>query len=419
MNKKMKKIIYILGLLFLIPNTISYSQELLNQYLEKAAKNNPALKALFNEYQASLEVISQVGTLPDPQVTFGYFIQPVETRYGPQEARFSVSQMFPWFGTLNAKENVAIQSAKAKYEAFEEAKSKLYYEVKSAYFDLYVTVKAIQITQENLEILESFHRLAMIKTEAGMVSAVDGLRAEMEQADLENQLALLNDTWYLQTVKFNNLLNVDNASAIILPDTLWNNSFMLSKTALQDSILKGNYQLSKFDFQSEALKYKEQVAKKSGSPSFNIGLDYIAIGDTDNSMVSSGLSGKDAIMFPKMGITIPLYRVKYKAMVQEVVYLQQANNEQKTDKENMLETVFENAYKEYSDADRRIELLNKQINYALQALRILESEYTAGKTGFEEMLRMERKVLKYNLELEKARADKQSAISFIDYLMGK
>ena len=181
----MKKIIYILGLLFLIPNTISYSQELLNQYLEKAAKNNPALKAIFNEYQASLEVISQVGTLPDPQVVFGYFVQPVETRYGPQEARVSVSQMFPWFGTLNAKENTAIQLAKINYEAFEEAKSKLYYEVKTAYFDLYVTGKAIQITQETLEILKSFNRLAMIKIEVGKVSAVDGLRVEMEQADFE------------------------------------------------------------------------------------------------------------------------------------------------------------------------------------------------------------------------------------------
>ena len=39
--------------------------------------------------------------------------------------------------------------------------------------------------------------------------------------------------------------------------------------------------------------------------------------------------------------------------------------------------------------------------------------------NFEEILRMERKVLKFNLELEKARADKQAAISFINYLMGK
>ena len=410
---------YIFGLLFLVLNGASYSQELLSQYLETAAKNNPGLKAAFNDYQASLKVIPQVGTLPDPQAAFGYFIQPVETRYGPQEMRFSVSQMFPWFGTLGAQKNVAIQSAKAKYQDFEEAKSKLFYNVKSAYFDLYVTSKAIQITEENLDILDSFNRLVLIKIEAGKVSAVDGLMVEMEKADLENQLALLKDVWFTHKVKFNNLLNADNQSPIVLPDTLWNDGFNLSKDALRDSILTGNHQLSKFDYQTKALTYKEQAAQKSGKPTFNIGLDYISVGNTDNSMVANDLSGKDAILFPKIGLSIPLYRNKYKAKVQEIVFLQQSNLDQKADQANRLESVFENTYKEYRDADRRIKLYQKQTAYAVQALGMLESDYTTGKTDFEVLLRMERQVLKYHLELEMARSDKQAAISFIKYLMGK
>jgi hypothetical protein len=32
---------------------------------------------------------------------------------------------------------------------------------------------------------------------------------------------------------------------------------------------------------------------------------------------------------------------------------------------------------------------------------------------------MERKVLKYSLELDKARADKNAATAFVNYLMGK
>ena len=90
------------------------AQNNLNKYLETAAQNNPGLKAKFNEYLASLEVIPQVGVLPDPQLAFGYFIQPVETKVGPQRAKISVTQMFPWFGTLDAKEDVAIQKSKAK-----------------------------------------------------------------------------------------------------------------------------------------------------------------------------------------------------------------------------------------------------------------------------------------------------------------
>ncbi len=128
--------------------TLSFSvgaQEVLDRYLIVAAENNPGIKARFNEYMAALKVAPQVKALPDPQLAFGYFIQPVETRVGPQEFRISASQMFPWFGTLKTKENMAIQTAKAKYEAFEEAKSKLFNEVKGTYYNLYFNGKADQI----------------------------------------------------------------------------------------------------------------------------------------------------------------------------------------------------------------------------------------------------------------------------------
>ena len=114
--------ILILALVFI---HTALGDDILNQYLTMAAENNPGLKSKFLEYQAALERVPQVGSLPDPQVSFGYFIQPVETRVGPQQARLSVMQMFPWFGTLGAQKNVAAQEAKVKYQVFEKSKSKL------------------------------------------------------------------------------------------------------------------------------------------------------------------------------------------------------------------------------------------------------------------------------------------------------
>ena len=123
--KTMFKIIGIIVLLLMVQNLSA--QDELNQYLAVAAENNPGVKAKFNEYLAALEKVPRVGTLPDPQVSFGYFIQPVETRVGPQRAKISASQMFPWFGTLGAKRDIATEMAKSKYETFEAAKSELFY----------------------------------------------------------------------------------------------------------------------------------------------------------------------------------------------------------------------------------------------------------------------------------------------------
>jgi hypothetical protein len=166
--------------------------------------------------------------------------------------------------------------------------------------------------------------------------------------------------------------------------------------------------------QREALMFRQELARKTGSPGFSVGLDYIFVGKGENN-----LSGKDAFVFPKIGITIPLYRNKYKAMVNEVIYLETAKVNEKLDRENMIETLFENSWKEFLDADRRIFLYDAQLNLAEKSIQLLEIEYATANKNFEEILRMERKQLFYALELERARADKQAAVSFIEYLMGK
>ena len=407
-------IIFMMTLTLTMTVSALTDQDDLNGYLKIAAENNPGLKARFSEYMAALEIVPQVKALPDPQVAFGYFIQPVETRVGPQQFKISISQMFPWMGTLKAKENLAVQAAKAKLEVFEEAKSKLFNEVRSTYFNTYFNQKAIEITKENMGILNTFRNLANIKFESGLVSAVDEYRIEIEIGELENHLALLKDQHMVLEVMFNNLLNRDSKNPVLIPEMLWNDSFPLTKQAALDSINLLNHQLLSLDFQQAALQFRQEVASNMGKPSFKIGIDYINVGKGENNM-----AGTDAFMFPNIGITIPLYRNKYKAMVKEVAYLAAAKENEKAAKTNMLETLFEKGWKEYLDADRRIGLFISQLNLAKKSARILETDYATGNKNFEEVLRMERKVLKFNLELEKARADKQAAISFINYLMGK
>ncbi|WP_421917884.1 TolC family protein [Marinifilum sp.] len=410
----MRKIKIYITFLLLFTSSVVLGQQELTSYLKLGAENNPELKARFNEYMAALEVAPQVKALPDPQLAFAYFIKPVETRMGPQEFKFSLSQMFPWFGTLKAKENIAVMNAKAKYEMFEDAKSRLFSDISANFYNIYFNKKAISITNDNLNILKAFQKLATIKVEAGLVSAVDEYRIEMEIGDLQNQLALLKDKQQVLEVSFNNLLNTDESIIVQTPEVLWEDDIRYTKEALLDSVRNNNHKILGISLQQESLKYKKILAEKQGKPSFNLGLDYTIVGKGENN-----LEGKDAFIFPKVGITIPLYRNKYKAMVNEVVYLETAKEMDKANTMNMLESIFENSWKEYRDGHRRIALYISQLELANKSLNLLETDYATGNKHFEEILRMERKVLKYNLELEKARADKQAAIAFINYLMGK
>ncbi len=413
----MKTIITIIILIFSTASV--FSQDKLSEYLSTAAENNPGLKVKFNQYMSALQIAPQVGTLPDPQVAFGYFILPVETRVGPQQFKLSAQQFFPWFGKLKANRNAADELAKAKYELFEDAKLKLFFDVKASYYKLYFISKAISITNENLDILKTFKILALIKLEAGLTSAVDELRVEMELDDLENELALLRDRYFTETVSFNNLLNVDSNSDVQISNELSKIPLEYSRQAVIDSIRLKNHQLTSIDFELSAMQQKEIAARKSGAPNFSIGIDYTIVGKSDNPALDASINGQDVLLFPKIGITIPIFRKKYNAMIQEAVILQDIAKDKKIDKSNILESIFENVYKDYRDSERRVILYKKQTVTANKAMRLLQTQYAANNGDFEEILRMENRLLKYKLELEKARTDKNTSKAFILYLMGQ
>ena len=131
----------LLWLLIPIGNTMAQTQQLeepLQGYLKIAAENNPELKSIFNSYLATLERMPQAKALPDPTVMFNIFTSPVETRVGAQNAGISLSQAFPWFGQLKSQEQAVAMLAKARFEAFEDAKNRIFFDIRSTYYDLYV-----------------------------------------------------------------------------------------------------------------------------------------------------------------------------------------------------------------------------------------------------------------------------------------
>ncbi|WP_445735931.1 TolC family protein [Mariniflexile sp.] len=413
----MKNIKIVFSLFILLLVQFAQAQQELDGYLKVAASNNPGLKAMFNDYMAAMELVPQVGTLPDPTFAFGYFIQPVETRVGPQRANFNLMQSFPWFGLLSAREDVATEMAKSKYEDFENEKSNIFFEVKTAYYNFYFIEKAIEITKENIEILEVFKRLSLVKIEAGTASVVDELRVELEINDLENQLALFLDTKDAFRIKFNNLLNRDDISEIIVPDVLWQKEIPLEQLNMLDEIYASNHQIKSIEHKLNAFLNQEIAAKKEGLPKFNVGVNYTIVGN--NPMSTASDNGKDVLLFPSVGVTIPIYRRKYKALIKEAQFRQEAEISRKEDKKNVLSSVYENTYKDFNDGNRRIALNLRQSEIAKKVLDILIVSYSTNAKDFEEVLRIERQLLKYELEHQKALTDKNAAAAFMDYLIGQ
>ena len=106
----------------------------LSDYLAYSALNNPGLEAAFNRWKAALNRVPQVRSLPDPRFNYKYFIEEVETRVGPQRQSFGISQLFPWFGKLDLRGDVAAQAANSARQKYQAAKLKLFFEVTDVYY---------------------------------------------------------------------------------------------------------------------------------------------------------------------------------------------------------------------------------------------------------------------------------------------
>ena len=234
----------------------------LEDYYSIAAENNPGVQAKYIAFEAAMKRTSQVNSLPDPILSFGYFISPVETRVGPQQARFSLSQMFPWFGSLSARGDAAAFRAEAVYQEFLDSRNKLFFNVASAYYSLYELKGWIDLESENLELLMAFERLCTSRLENGDGSLADVLRADIRLNDAKTNLSILNKSYWPAQVRFNRLLNQGDSTAInVVDDLSADENFLIERN---DSLLASNPQINRLDRLISAAEAQELHARRSG-----------------------------------------------------------------------------------------------------------------------------------------------------------
>jgi outer membrane protein TolC len=386
----------------------------LTTYLGIAAENNPGLQSKYKEFEAALQKVPQVSSLPDPVFSFGYFISPVETRVGPQRAKFSLTQMFPWFGTLEAQADAAALMAEAKYQSFLDARNKLFLEVSAAYYPLYELGKWKQIEQENIDILQSYKTIATSRFKNGTSPMTDVLRVDIMLKEATTNLSILNKKEKPLLAAFNNLLNRDENETVHINDSL--TTEYLPENFRKDSLLANNPMLNVLDMKIKASEVSELVAQKQGLPKIGVGLDYVIVGKrTDVSMPDNGKN----VLMPMVSATIPIFRKKYKAAEKEAQLMRESYSLQKEETINSLTSNYESAWFQIQQQEELIDLYKEQILVSNQTLNLLFSAYGNSGKDFEEVLRMQQQLLKYEKMMATAEVQYQIAIAKLNYITAK
>ena len=392
--------------------------QLLEDYFRIAAENNPGLQAKYKVFEAALERIPQVSSLPDPTFSFGYFVSPVEIRVGPQLARFSLSQMFPWFGTLKARGDIAALRAEAEYQAFLEARNQLYYQVAAAYYPMYELSRWRTLEYENAAILESYKTIATTRFENAEGTLVDVLRVDIMLKDALTNIDILEDKEQSLVTTFNNLLNWRDSVAVMVPDSLGISQDFQGLN--RDSTLVNNPVLRELELRRQAGETQVLLAEKQGLPKLGVGLDYVIVGTRNDVPAGTSIQddGQNAFM-PMVSLSIPLFRGKYTAAQEEARLMEESYSLQWENAINTLTTSFEIAAFDISQQGQLVGLYTAQIDETQQVLNLLLTAYGNSGREFEEVLRVQQQLLKYQKLKATAVTKYHIATARLNYLTAK
>lgn len=475
------KTILLVGIIWNWATGSLQAQDTLQEYLEMAMQNNPAVQSSFKQYEAALEKVNQKGALPDPQFTAGIFLRPMELLMGNQRAEMSLMQMFPWFGMNRVQKNEATLMAEAKFHAFREEKNRLAFQIKETYFQLLLLENNINIASENLDLLRMMEELALIRYQGGNASAAttsiqtamasgsnstrpssrqdgmgmgsggntprppmqaqsqamnsmgsgissgkmtDIMRIQVQQIALENEIKQTEESLRALKIRFNQLVGRNYHANVRLrfPD-ISATSALLDNS---DSIWANNPMLNMLEKESQAFRTQAEMAKLEGRPMLGLGLNYMVFSPRPESGMIGGMDGMEYVpsgmgnnmVMPMLTMSLPIYRKKYKSMKREAELWQENAMLQKQSVQETLEAGFESELVAFKNAQRSQKLLQEQLKMTRQIMEIQVTEYASGEGRLEDIVSVMKELIAFDQELASTMVDSHMALARLEALIG-
>jgi cobalt-zinc-cadmium efflux system outer membrane protein len=384
----MKSVFFIIiGLL----NCNAFNAQELETLIEEALNNNPEIQKFELQYRIASEKVNEANTLPNTEFGVGYFVSEPETRTGAQRFKVSAKQMLPAFGTITAKENYISALADTKYEDIVIAKRKLMASVSQSYYNLYTNKAKQEVFAENIKLLETYETLALTSVEVGKASAVDVLRLQMRQNEMQQLQAVLNQQFLSEQTNFNKLLNRDKTIIVNVIDEL---DLPSEDFEINTENLALHPELLKYDRLYQSVEQSELLNQKESNPMIGFGLDYIAVSERPNMNFSD--NGKDIIM-PMVSMSIPIFNKTYKSQTKQNELQQKEVLAQKHDRLNTLETLLDKAINDRISSRISHVTQTKNLKQAKDAEEILIKSYETGTIDFNDVLDIQELQLKFQM----------------------
>ncbi|MFH1655803.1 MAG: TolC family protein [Candidatus Omnitrophota bacterium] len=415
--KKCVLVFFIYFLVIAIGN--GYSQDApiitLDSLIDEALNKNPEIQATYYGWQQGAYKIKQASSLSDPVASYTRFGENVETRLGPQEAKYGLSQKILFPGKLNLKAKAQSKQADILQEKYEATKRNVIKNIKFVYYDIFWVDKAIQITEQEKAILESLEKVVQKKYQSNLAPQQDVVKVQVELSKLIDKLFLLKQNRKSLVAKMNSLVNRTKGTKLGSVSNIKPEDFKYNLEQLHAKARDSSQQLEAASLDIERAKYEKSLARLDYLPDFTFGVDYIEIG---GGHTTSPNDGQDAWM-GRVSVNIPIWFDKLGSQVKEKEAKLKETKKNYENIENSISYEIEDLYFKivtYQDIILLYDTaLIPQTELSFYAAKIA---YETGKVDFLNWLDAERVLLQTNLAYYKAIADYLKSIAYLEMVVG-
>jgi outer membrane protein TolC len=387
----------------------------LEDLLHQALDHSPAVQAAHARWRGVAAGAEAADAWADPHLTYGYFVEPVETRVGPQEHKVMLNQAIPWFGTTGARRRAAEADADALFHAYAQALQQTVFEVKSLVYERAYLEQAMRLTRENIELVRRLEGVAQARLRGGGAAGA-AVKAQLELGRLEDRLISLGDRLRPLETRMNAALGRAHGTPHAWPEDLpYADAFALGGKAL--AALSRSPVFRELKARVEGETERVDLARRTVYPEMVVGLDYVVTGDAVDP--SAPDSGQDAVM-AKIGLRLPLWLGKNRAELARARYAQTASEQRLQDGLNRLRVDLDEMVYACREAYRQAALYRDTLlPQAEQAMAMAEEAYRAGTSGFLDLVDAQRLLLELQLNYQRARADAEIRRAEIDMITGQ
>lgn len=386
----------------------------LSEIQRYAIVNNPAIQSTWARWQASLSQVAVAKGLPDPTVSLGYFISSVETAVGPQEFRLSVTQMFPWFGKRKQQGLMQKFEAERIYHQLESQILGLRSEVLAAYYELFYLDQAVTTTRQSIELIKNWEEVIRTKYKTSVANHPDLIKTQIELLKLSDDLATLTERISPARQRLEALLNINELPALryapppyygvsVTQDSLWNIA------AAENPGLKAG--------RAEVSKARQTLSRSRLDyfPNVGLGVDKVFTGEKPG----MADSGKDPLML-MVSMNIPIWFGRTRAGVKSAQFNARAAELQLADSENRIQESLANQLYALETAQRKVILYRESlVPKSIESLKATEKAYITGNMDFLSLIDAQRRLLDFNLILDRALVDVVIMRSKLENVIGR